>query len=108
MALEKFSRLGVPLFVTENGIATDDETLRRDFIIRHLECLAEAREGGVNVIGYLYWTLMDNYEWTLGMKPHFGLAAVDPKTQERRPRPCVEVMKNIAGKTASATNWSDN
>ena len=95
VALEKFSRLGVPLFVTENGIATDDETLRRDFIIRHLECLAEARKGGVNVIGYLYWTLIDNYEWTLGMKPHFGLAAVDSKTQERRPRPCVEVMKNI-------------
>ena len=95
VVLEKFSRFGVPLLVTENGIATDDETLRREFIVRHLECLAEAREGGVNVIGYLYWTLMDNYEWTLGMKPHFGLAAVDSKTQERRPRPCVEVMKNI-------------
>jgi beta-glucosidase len=95
VALKKFSRYGIPLLVTENGIATDDETLRSEFIIEHLQSLAEARQGGVNVIGYLYWSLMDNYEWTLGTAPHFGLAAVDPLTQERQPRPCVEVMKNI-------------
>jgi beta-glucosidase len=95
MALEKFSRLGIPVFVTENGVATGDEILRREFIVQHLERLAEAREGGANVIGYLYWSLLDNYEWAMGTKPHFGLAAVDPKTQERRPRPCVEDMKSI-------------
>ena len=90
IVLEKFSRFGIPLLVTENGVATNDESLRCDFITRHLESLAEALASGVNVIGYLYWTLMDNYEWSLGMNPHFGLAAVDHKTQERHPRPCVE------------------
>jgi beta-glucosidase len=83
------------LFVTENGIATDDESLRRDFIIRHLKCLAEACQDGVDMIGYLYWSLMDNYEWALGMAPHFGLAAVDPVTQRRLPRPCVEDFARI-------------
>ena len=95
MTLEKFSHLGVPLFVTENGIATDDETLRRKFIVEHLERLAEARKAGVNVIGYLHWSLMDNYEWALGSEPHFGLAAVDPLTYERQPRPCVEDFQRI-------------
>ena len=87
VALEKFSRLGVPLFVTENGIATDDETLRRDFIIRHLECLAEAHEGGVNVIGYLYWTLMDNYEWTLGIDLPLPLPPPPPSIPPSPPSP---------------------
>jgi beta-glucosidase len=95
VALERFSRFGVPLFVTENGIATDDESLRRDFIIRHLKCLAEACQDGVDMIGYLYWSLMDNYEWALGMAPHFGLAAVDSITQERQPRPCVEDFSRV-------------
>jgi beta-glucosidase len=87
--------LGVPLFVTENGIATDDETLRRQFISQHLSQLAQARAAGIDVIGYLYWSLIDNYEWSMGTRPHFGLAAVDPVTQTRRPRPCVEEFTKI-------------
>jgi beta-glucosidase len=47
------------------------------------------------VIGYLYWSLMDNYEWAMGTEPHFGLAAVDSKTQERRPRPCVAEFSKL-------------
>ena len=93
--LGKFSRFGIPLFVTENGVATNDETLRCDFIVQHLKALAEALENGIKVIGYLYWTLIDNYEWTMGTEPHFGLAAVDLKTQERQPRPCVEDFKRV-------------
>jgi beta-glucosidase len=95
MVLERFSRYGLPLFVTENGVATNDESLRCEFISQHLQSLAKAIEGGVNVIGYLYWTLMDNYEWTMGMEPHFGLAAVDHKTQERHPRPGMKEFKRI-------------
>jgi beta-glucosidase/6-phospho-beta-glucosidase/beta-galactosidase len=95
MTLEKFSRLGVPLFVTENGIATDDETLRREFIRQHLEVLAEARSAGLNVMGYLYWSLIDNYEWAMGTEPHFGLAAIHPTTHERLPRPCAEEFERI-------------
>jgi beta-glucosidase len=90
LVLEKFSKLGIPILVTENGVATDDEALRRTFILQHLRSLSEALEGGVDVIGYLYWALMDNFEWTLGTAARFGLAAVDFTTQQRLPRPCVE------------------
>jgi beta-glucosidase len=101
LVLERFSRLGIPVFVTENGIATNDESLRREFIIQHLERLAEACQAGANVIGYLYWSLMDNYEWTMGTEPHFGLAAVDPITHERRERPCVQAFQRFVGDRSS-------
>lgn len=91
--LERFSCYGVPIFITENGIATSDESLRSNFIIEHLKVLAEALGNGIDVIGYFYWTLMDNYEWSAGTDPHFGLAAVDRTTQRRAPRPCVEIFK---------------
>jgi beta-glucosidase len=93
--LENFSQFGLPLLVTENGIATDDESLRREFVIKHLESLANALETGVNVIGYLYWSLIDNFEWALGTKPRFGLAAIDYSTQQRLPRPCVEDFSRV-------------
>jgi beta-glucosidase len=95
IVLERFSRFGIPLLVTENGIATNDENLRRDFLMQHLVSLSKALGSGVNVIGYLYWTLMDNYEWAMGTAPHFGLSAVDYKTQERRPRPCIEDFSRV-------------
>ncbi len=95
LILEQFSRFNIPLIITENGVATNDEVLRSEFLIQHLKSLAQALESGVNVIGYLYWSLVDNYEWALGTEPHFGLAAVDPITHERRPRPCAEDLKTI-------------
>ena len=95
VVLEKFSRFGLPLLVTENGIATDDESLRRYFLLKHLQSLADALDNGVSVIGYLYWSLIDNFEWALGTKPRFGLARVDYNTQQRLPRPCVEDYSRV-------------
>jgi beta-glucosidase len=90
LTLERFAAYGVPLMVTENGIATDDEELRSWFLLRHLEALGDALASGVPVLGYLYWSLIDNFEWAEGTGPHFGLAAVDFTTQERRVRPSAE------------------
>jgi beta-glucosidase len=98
MVLEKFAGFGVPLFITENGVATNDEALRCDFLVRHLQSLSQAVANGVNVVGYLYWSLMDNYEWTMGNAPHFGLAAVNPDSQERKARPCVETFSRVCRK----------
>ena len=95
LVLENFSHFGLPLLVTENGIATDDESLRRDFLVKHLQNLADALDSGVDVIGYLYWSLIDNFEWALGTKPRFGLAAVDYSTQQRLPRPCVAEFSRV-------------
>jgi beta-glucosidase len=86
LALQRFSRYGLPLLITENGIATDNEDVRRDFLRAHLEALAQAVALGIDVRGYFYWTLMDNFEWSCGTAPRFGLAAVDFGSQARTPR----------------------
>ena len=93
--LEKFAALGLPLLVTENGIATDDETLRRTFLWQHLEGLVQALDSGVNIIGYLYWSLLDNFEWVLGTNARFGLVAVDFTSQQRLPRLCAEDFARV-------------
>ena len=64
LVLRRFSRWGLPLVVTENGIATCDEALRDRFVAEHLQSLDEARNDGLRVLGYFYWSLIDNFEWT--------------------------------------------
>ena len=91
--LRRFASYGVPLIVTENGIATSDEALRVSFLEAHVRSLAQAMQSGVNVLGYLYWTLFDNYEWTEGRTAHFGLAAVDPSNQMRIERPAARAFE---------------
>jgi beta-glucosidase/6-phospho-beta-glucosidase/beta-galactosidase len=88
-SLERFAAYGLPLMVTENGIATGDEALRRSYLLQHLAASGEALARGVNLVGYLYWSLIDNFEWAAGTAATFGLAAVDYATQERQARPCV-------------------
>lgn len=87
--LRRFSRYGVPLVITENGIATTDEALRSTFLLQHLAQLGRAVEEGIDVRGYLYWSLMDNFEWAAGTAPRFGLFAVDYASLERTPRPAL-------------------
>jgi len=84
--LKDFSRYKLPLLISENGLATDDDTERSEFIVEHLKAVALAMEEGAPVIGYLYWSLLDNYEWAEGFVPRFGLIEVNYKTQERKIR----------------------
>jgi len=95
--LHRFMRHGVPLMVTENGIATEDEGVRSRFVQAHVSAVADALEAGVPVLGYLYWTLMDNYEWTEGRTARFGLMATDFSTQRRTPRPAAHALQALAG-----------
>lgn len=76
----------MPLIVTENGIATGDDTRRLDYYTGALAAVAAAIEDGLNVQGYLAWSALDNYEWG-SYTPTFGLIAVDPVTFERTPKP---------------------
>ena len=76
----------LPIYVTENGIATDDDNLRTLFTQRYLYALSEAIEDGYDVRGYIHWSLMDNYEWGSYDK-HYGIYAVDFKTQKRTIKP---------------------
>jgi beta-glucosidase len=76
----------LPIFITENGICTRDDQQRERFIVNHLRWVARALEEGVPVLGYLHWSLLDNFEWAHGFGPRFGLIEVDYATQERRVR----------------------
>ena len=90
---EEYARpAGVTLYVTENGAAYTDEVAadgsvddaeRAEFLRVHLDAILDAIDQGVNVKGYFYWSLMDNFEWAWGYDKRFGLVRVDYETQER-------------------------
>ncbi len=81
--LKKYKK---PIIITENGIATRDDDQRICFIVRHLYEVWRALKENVDVRGYMYWSFIDNYEWTSGFKPRFGLVEVDYVSFERKPR----------------------
>ncbi|KYF83121.1 hypothetical protein BE11_43230 [Sorangium cellulosum] len=93
--LRSASRLGVPVYVTENGIATDDDTWRGAFLTDHLHQVCLARQSGLDVRGYAHWSWIDNFEWAEGFEPCFGLVAVDPETLDRRPRESLALYARI-------------
>jgi beta-glucosidase len=87
---------GTPVLVTENGIATADDARRIRYTRDALRGLHEAIAGGVEVHGYLHWSLLDNFEWFAGYRPTFGLASVDRSTFERRPKPSATWLGTVA------------
>lgn len=90
---------GVPIFVTENGMATDDDARRVDYTCGALAGLHAAIADGVDVRGYFHWSLLDNYEWG-SYEPTFGLVAVDHETFERHPKPSLAWLGSVS--TANA------
>ena len=86
---------GLPLLVTENGIATPDDQRRIAYTAGALQSMVEATADGVDVRGYLHWSLLDNYEWG-HWEPTFGLIAVDRETFERRPKPSLAWLGSVA------------
>jgi beta-glucosidase len=74
------------LIVTENGIATADDSRRVAFIDTAAQGIADCMDDGLPVKGYLYWSLLDNFEWQKGYAMTFGLVGVDRATQQRFPK----------------------
>jgi beta-glucosidase len=93
--LVSLRREQLPIFVTENGIADRDDTMRPEFLLNHARAMLRAIDAGVPVRGYLHWTCFDNFEWAEGYSAKFGLIACDPKTQERRPRRSARLYAEI-------------
>jgi beta-glucosidase len=87
---------GTPLLVTENGIGTDDDAERIDYVTEALAGVRRCLDDGIDVGGYIYWSLLDNFEWVLGYAPTFGLVAVDRQTLERRPKPSAAWLGAVA------------
>ena len=76
----------VPILVTENGIGTFDDEQRIRYVRTALEGVLRAIADGIDVRGYTYWSLLDNFEWAFGYRPRFGLVAVDRTTFARSPK----------------------
>jgi beta-glucosidase len=91
---------GVPILVSEHGVGTDDDAIRAQFIPAALTDLKKVIDDGVPVQGYCHWSLLDNFEWIFGYKPHFGLHSVDPVTFERKAKPSAAVYGAIARRNA--------
>jgi beta-glucosidase len=86
---------GVPILVTENGIATADDAQRIAYTTGALDEVVLALEDGIDVRGYLHWSALDNYEWG-HWGPTFGLIAVDRQTFAREPKPSARWLGEIA------------
>jgi len=92
MDLKKYQK---PIYITESGLADAKDEKRAWFLAETLKNVHKAISEGIDVRGYLHWTLMDNFEWDKGFWPRFGLLAVDRKTLVRKPRPSAYFYKDI-------------
>ncbi len=97
-------RINCPMIVTENGIGTDDDQQRINYIATALEGLQRCLDDGLDIKGYYYWSFLDNFEWLFGYKPRFGLVDVDRKTLERKEKQSLKFYKNIIDNSTQKTD----
>ena len=100
-ALRMVRPFGIPIYVTENGIATQNDQLRERYILQHIDAMHEAVLDKIDVQGYYYWSLMDNFEWAEGFEKRFGLYHVDFQTQKRSQKNGTEIYSDIIRKSQS-------
>lgn len=88
--------LSLPIMVTENGVATDDDSRRIEYIRRAVAGMQRCLADGLPIIGYQHWSALDNFEWMLGFDKHFGIIGVDRQTQERTVKESAYFLGNLA------------
>lgn len=94
LLLRVWTRYKKPIFVTENGVADADDAHRRWWLEETIVAMERALSEGVDLRGYLHWSLLDNFEWAYGWWPKFGLVEVDRKTMKRTVRPSAKWLAN--------------
>jgi beta-glucosidase len=90
------ARTGKPVYVTESGIATNDDSRRIAYIDAALAEVRQCIDEGIDVRSFIQWSLLDNFEWTAGYGQHFGLVQVDFETFKRTPKPSAFHLGSIA------------
>jgi len=93
-------RYNLPIFITENGLADKTDAKRAKFIENHLKWIHKAISSGTDIKGYLHWSLIDNFEWTLGYTPRFGLIEMNYDTLETKIRPSAYAYAKICKSNA--------
>ena len=93
--LKDLKRYGKPIFITEHGLADKDDRHRAWYLQESLKYVHQAQKEGVDLRGYFHWSLLDNFEWSDGFFPRFGLFEVDMKTCERKPRASVAIYRDL-------------
>lgn len=98
-ALLRLSKFGLPLYVSEAGVADHDDSDRAEYITKQIEGVERALKADIDVRGHMYWSLMDNYEWALGFEKQFGLIKIHYSDNLRREiRPSAWVYKELIRK----------
>ena len=98
--LKNLKKYNLPIYIIENGIADAKDEKREKFIKDHLYWIHKAIKEGVDIKGYFYWSLLDNFEWDKGFWPRFGLVEIDYQTMNRKIRPSALEYKKIIEKNA--------
>ena len=93
--LRELKKYQKPIYITENGLADAKDEKREKFIKEHLYWIHKAIQEGVDIRGYFYWSLLDNFEWDKGFWPRFGLVEIDYQTLERKIRPSAQEYAKI-------------
>lgn len=95
-ALVRMKRYKLPIYITENGLAALNDDKRIRFIVGHVKEIYHALQSGVDIRGYLYWSLMDNFEWHEGFNPRFGMIGINYHNGDRNPHTSAYVFSQIA------------
>jgi beta-glucosidase len=95
LMIDEAAQTGIPLVITENGLADAEDRIRPHFLRSHAEEIRKAEGRGIPIHGYFHWSLLDNYEWLDGYEPKFGLYAVDRTTMQRTPRHSAAVFREL-------------
>ncbi len=95
LALRQVKKYGLPVIVTENGMLTNDDRERQDYLKEIFKYMQESILDGVKLIGYFHWSLMDNFEWSFAFKPKFGLYSVNHETFAREAKPSAQIYRDL-------------
>ena len=95
VAHEITSHCRAPILITENGITATNDRLRVEYLNRVFPVVRRLRGEGVPLLGYIHWSLLDNFEWGSGYKPRFGLYAVDRTSFRRTAKPSAALYRSL-------------
>jgi len=102
-AVVHFTDFKKPIYILENGVPDRSDRIRPWLLHSSVEQMKSLLRAGADLRGYFHWSLSDNFEWNEGWHLRFGLIELDPKTQERRPRPSASIYAEIVRKSRNGS-----